>query len=107
MTSPARSRRNTAPEVRRLLGRLTNADLTRIQIAQRLGISRRALSGWAAGSMRPTTEHLAALHQLADEVDPPIWKAAAWAAQDGQFAPPLRCPTVRPEDIYEQELLWA
>lgn len=42
--------------------------LTRREVAETLGVSRRSLSGWVSGEIRPTEEHLRNLQALADLV---------------------------------------
>lgn len=91
----------TAPELVRWL---VATGKTRQQIAERLGVSRRAIYGWATGTMRPTPQHFAALEAFAHEQ--PVHAAAARAAGEGRLRPWERRPIVRPSDCYEQDVVW-
>jgi transcriptional regulator with XRE-family HTH domain len=80
---------------------LVAAGFTRQQIAERLGVSRRALYGWVSGTLRPTPEHLVALRALAQEQ--PVHAAASRAAAAGRLQCWPRSRTVRSPETWEQD----
>jgi transcriptional regulator with XRE-family HTH domain len=110
---------STAAEVAQVRDQLVALGLTRQQVAAVLGVSRRALSGWASGEIRPTLEHVARLRALVAAAEAiadrhpgqvrerlllpdtrePIWAAAAEALAEGRLRPLERQGTVRPESI--------